>query len=136
MAHISEKEAYEAGLIDKPKKSKYMSKKTHCSDCEHLHDSAYEADYCSTLKLRQRQGEFVRFRTQVSFEVLPSFPSFTGKKIRAVNYVADFVVEHHNGIMEIVDAKGVQTELFKVKWKMLQFSLRDSRKADYIFTIA
>jgi len=135
MAHMTEKEAYQAGLIDKPKTSKYMSKKAKCSDGEHLHDSGHEANVCSELKLQQRAGDFVRFRVQVPFEIHPPFVSFTGRKIREIKYIADFVIEHHNGIVEIADAKGKATELFKVKWKLLQYSLKDSRKCDYIFTL-
>ena len=136
MAHLSEKEAYEAGLIPKPKGSKLKNVKTECSNGDHLHDSGHEADYCSQLKLRQRDGEFSRFDVQVKFEVQPGFISFTGKKIRAITYIADFVIDRGNGVLEIVDAKGKRTEVFNIKWKMLQFSLRNSRKADYIFTIA
>lgn len=38
-----------------------------------------------------------------------------GVKRRAITYVADFLVTYHDGREEVVDVKGVETDVFKIK---------------------
>lgn len=51
----------------------------------------------------------------------PSFQS-NGEHIRAVYYEADFEVTYANGIVHVVDVKGLATETAKLKRKMFLYA--------------
>ena len=55
---------------------------------------------------------------QVPFELVPKF-KYKGKTIRAMKYIADFVVTYTDGHKEIVDVKGFRTEAYGLKKKLL-----------------
>lgn len=54
------------------------------------------------------------------FELQPSF-KHNGKTIRAITYVADFTYYDKAGKYHIVDTKGVKTDVYLLKKKMMQF---------------
>lgn len=63
------------------------------------------------------------FELQPKFELLPKFRDEDGKVVRAVNYVADFLVR--DGENEyVVDAKGAPTETFKIKAKLFKYKYK------------
>lgn len=95
-------------------------------------DSKKEAAYYQQLKLLKQAGKIHNFCPQPSFELQPAFVDKDGTHIRAITYKADFIV-FHDGYTEIVDVKGIQTEVFKMKWKILKFKCREK---GYKFTIA
>lgn len=140
---ISEKRAYELGLIDKPLRSKFnVSKNKENRTCHsgHVHASEKECMHCDTLRLMLRNGEIGGYEVEVKFELQPGFyPSEHSNKVAPIFYRADFVV-YHNGILhgdgthEIIDVKGMETAVFKLKWKMLMYNLRGSRR-EYVLTI-
>jgi hypothetical protein len=72
-------------------------------------DSKKEAAYYRTLKLRQAAGEVVTFLRQTPFH-LPG----------GVRYVCDFQVFLADGSVEFVDTKGMLTESFKAKKRMVE----------------
>lgn len=72
-------------------------------------DSKKEARYYDELVLRQRAGEVAFFLMQVPFH-LPG----------NVRYVVDFQVFLSDGTIEFVDVKGMQTEMFKTKKKLVE----------------
>ncbi len=72
-------------------------------------DSKREAAYYRQLKLRVLAGEVVTFLRQVPFH-LPG----------GVRYVCDFMVFTADGDVLFVDTKGVQTESFKAKKRMVE----------------
>jgi predicted metalloprotease len=44
-----------------------------------------------------------------------------GKTLKGIcAYYADFLVEHLDGSQEIIEAKGVCTQIFVLKWKLMQ----------------
>ena len=57
-----------------------------------------------------------RIELQTAFEVFPAYIRFDGKKIRAIRYLADFVID---GVC-VIDTKGVETDVFKMKKKMFE----------------
>lgn len=138
IVHFSAREAYNRGFIPKGEMDgKFFNQKVQCGD--HGHDSIKEQNYCAELILRKRAGEIIGFEPQVTFELQEAFRMDNGERIQAIKYIADFVVEHENGIREIVDVKAdnkFQTDVFKMKWKMLKKKLKDSRQYDYLFTLA
>jgi hypothetical protein len=72
-------------------------------------DSKKEAAYYAQLKLRQRSGEVVTFLRQVPF-FLPG----------GVKYVCDFQEFRADGTVHFIDTKGVLTQSFKAKKRMVE----------------
>lgn len=99
-------------------KSKYHNKKITFRGI--TFDSKKEFEYYLFLYDRQRKGGIKDLRLQVPFELQPAF-EFGGKKIRAIKYIADFTYVDKAGRLHIVDTKGVRTEVYKIKKKMMQY---------------
>lgn len=85
-------------------------------------DSKKEANRYRELKLLERIGEITDLQLQVRYELLPKY-EINGKKIRAINYVADFVYKEH-GAEIIEDVKGVRTDVYKIKKKMFEYKYK------------
>lgn len=83
-------------------------------------DSQLECDYYCQLKMLRMKGEVKDFDLQVPFLLQPSFKR-DGKTIRAIRYIADFVVTLADGTKEVVDTKGYPTPEYKLKRKMLLY---------------
>lgn len=83
-------------------------------------DSKKEGVYYLKLKTMEELGIIKDLKLQVKFELQPSF-KFNGKTIRAINYIADFTYYDENNKLHIVDTKGVRTEVYKIKKKMMQY---------------
>lgn len=98
-------------------RNKYGAKKTTVDG--RTYDSKAEASAAVTLDLRKRRGEILTLEYQPRFELIPS-PN-------RVTYVGDFRVVWANGIEEIIDIKGVETEVFKIKAKMFRYFYPDKR---------
>jgi hypothetical protein len=75
-------------------------------------DSKKEAKRWLVLQMLNQSGEIKNLQRQVS---IPLFAA--GKKI--CTYRADYKYER-NGQTVIEDAKGYQTDVFKIKWKWAQ----------------
>jgi len=116
MTRISEKKAVEMGIIPKPAKSKYRSRKTVVDGI--TFDSKREADYYLELKLRKKAGDILDFELQPLFVLLEGCKR-NGKSIRPITYRADFRIIHKDFAVEIVDVKGMKTEVYRIKKKML-----------------
>lgn len=95
--------------------SKYRNRKTELDGM--LFDSRHEATRWIELKYMERAGLITDLRRQVSFELIPAVRS--GRKViqRAITYVADFVYTQ-SGTQVIEDAKGVKTDVYKIKKKL------------------
>lgn len=97
--------------------SKYNNKKVKIDG--HVFDSKAEADYYSGLKVRQAAGEVISFELQPLFTLQPAFIK-NGKKYQGITYSADFMVYLPNGDIEVIDIKGMETEVFKIKRKLFE----------------
>lgn len=105
---LTEEEARRLGILPpQKKKSKYGSKKV-CVDGIYF-DSQFEADFYMELKMLQRVGEIDGFCRQGRFIIT------AGE--RATEYVCDFVVFYPDKTYEIIDTKGYETEVFRLKKK-------------------
>ena len=96
------------------KPSKYHNQKTKTIDGIE-HDSKKEALRWMELQMLQRAGEISDLRRQVTFELIP-------KQVgeRACNYIADFVyVDNKTNRTVVEDAKGVRTDVYKIKKKLM-----------------
>ena len=102
--------------------NKYGNQKTQYKGISF--DSKKECNFYIYLEQLEAQGEISELQRQVRFELQPSF-EYKGKRIRAITYVADFTFYDKEGKYHIVDTKGVKTEAYKLKKKMMQFRGRD-----------
>ncbi|MEK4029324.1 DUF1064 domain-containing protein [Pseudobacillus sp. FSL P4-0506] len=82
-------------------------------------DSKAEAKYYEHLKRLQTNDQILFFRTQPRYLLQEAFTK-NGIMHRKIEYVADFEVHRKNGSIEVVDIKGVETEVFKVKRKLFE----------------
>jgi len=101
----------------KIKKNKYGNKK--CVYRGMIFASKKELGYYLALKDLEKQGKITDLKRQVEFELQPSF-TFNGKKIRAIKYIADFTYIE-NDKLHIVDTKGVRTDVYELKKKMMMY---------------
>lgn len=103
-------EQYQEYLGKPKKKSKYNAKKTVVDGI--TFDSKKEAEYYIGLKALVRAGEIKGFARQCKFVVTEG-----DEETKATEYLADFIVIHNDDKAEIIDTKGVQTAVFKLKMK-------------------
>ncbi|AHV96141.1 DUF1064 domain-containing protein [Paenibacillus sabinae] len=98
-------------------KHKYGAVKTVVGDI--VFDSKKEARRYKELMLMKRAGIVTDVQLQPVYELVPKFThKATGEKIRAVTYKGDFLVTYADGRQEIEDAKGMKTEVYKLKRKL------------------
>ena len=101
-------------------KNKYHNRKTKGFD------SAKEWRRNQELEALQRAGEISELNRQVPFVLMPSF-AIADKKtksglrtVREIRYIADFTYRLKDGTRIIEDVKGMQTDVFKIKRKLLE----------------
>lgn len=82
-------------------------------------DSQREAIRWQELRLMERAGMISGLTRQVPFELIPNVKTRTGKTVRGVKYVADFVYRDQHGRQVVEDAKGMKTEIYKIKAKLM-----------------
>ena len=110
-------ETYEKFIEQAIKQNKYKNKKVVYNGIKF--DSKKEGAYYLKLKLLEEKGIISDLKLQVKFELQPKF-QFGNKTIRAINYIADFTYIQDNKL-HIVDTKGVRTDVYKLKKKMMEY---------------
>lgn len=101
-------------LLYKAKKNKYHAEKSGGYASRKEHRRANE------LKLLQRAGIIKHLREQVTYELIPTQRDINGKVIeRACSYVADFVYTDKDGNLIVEDTKGMRTEVYRIKRKLM-----------------
>ena len=84
--------------------------------------SKSEGRYYQHLLGLMESGVVESFEMQKPYTLLDKFPHpKTGKTIRAIKYVPDFEVIYSDGRVEVVDVKGMQTDVFRMKCKLFMF---------------
>ena len=104
-----------------PKPSKYGNHKVEWGGMKF--DSKWELERWLQLVAMETAGEIRALRRQVPHVLQPSFVHL-GEKIRAIRYFPDFQYFQDDGTTNwliIEDAKGHQTDVFRLKWKLLQY---------------
>lgn len=99
------------------KRSKFGNKRTKTT-LGKTYDSKGEAAYAANLEARRLAGEILSWERQVRIELRVS-----GKKI--CTYVMDFAVTVDANILELHEYKGYATDVWKLKWKLLEATLPD-----------
>ena len=92
-------------------------------------DSTLEANYYEYLKLLKQQKKIK------SFSLQPVFTLFERSKelsLRAMTYVADFLIEYPDGRTEVIDTKWMATEASKLKRKLYMFIYKNDPPLKWI----
>lgn len=114
METITAKDFLSLGKQSK-RNSKYNNQKINLDG--YVFDSKLEADYYVELKLLKKAGEINFFRIQPQYLLQHAFEK-DGKKYREITYIADFEIHHLDGSIEVVDTKGILTDVFRIKEKL------------------
>lgn len=111
MVNLTEKEAQKLGI--QRGRSKYNARATVVDGIRF--DSKAEADYYIGLKQSVRSGLISGFCRQARFICIEGKDGEKGTE-----YLADFIIFYPDGSYRIVDVKGVETDVFKLKMKCLK----------------
>lgn len=112
----------------KKTKNKYNARK--CSLGDQVFDSQKERARYKELCLMERAGVIKDLKRQVKYELIPAQYSKKHKTKKgtpkcvekAVTYVADFVYwDKELGCLVVEDVKGMRTEVYKIKRKLMRW---------------
>lgn len=87
-------------------------------------DSKKEALRWDELKHLERIGVIKNLQRQVPYVLQDAYTTRDGRRIRKIEYIADFVYEQA-GETVVEDSKGVQTDVFKIKRKLFEYKYPD-----------
>lgn len=74
------------------------------------------------LKLLVKAKEIKDLELQKKFELQPAYTNANGKRIRAINYLADFYYyDNKLGCYVVEDVKGFRTKEYLLKKKMFEY---------------
>lgn len=118
----------------------YGGGKLTCSNCGHVigatfnkygakkstyngynYDSKFESQIAQDLDLRLKAGDIAGVEKQVKIDLRAYGAHIT-------NYFIDFLVTHNDGHLEYIEVKGYETDVWKMKWKMLEAKLAEEDK--------
>lgn len=101
-------------VLAKSRNNKYHARKSGGYDSRKEHRRANE------LRLLQRAGVISGLREQVRYELIPAQRGPDGRVVeRACHYVADFVYTDQHGNTVVEDVKGVRTDVYRIKRKLM-----------------
>lgn len=100
-------------------RSKYNNKKIEVDGI--TFDSRREANRYKELKLLEQSGEISNIERQKRFELIPKQKDANGRTVRACCYVADFVYTDKEGRQIVEDVKGMRTDVYKIKKKLMLY---------------
>ena len=101
-------------LIGVTTTNKYGSKHTEYAGVKY--HSRFEADCAAILDTRLKAKDIKEVRRQVKIPLEAYGHHIT-------NYFIDFVVVHNDNHLEYIEAKGMETDAWKLKFKMLEAKL-------------
>jgi len=99
-------------------RSKYGNRKTYYNG--KWYPSIAEASRAKELNLLQRVGEITDLREQVYFELVPKQKD-DEEVLEPVGYKADFVYLDKDGKRHVEDVKGVRTQVYNIKKKLMRW---------------
>lgn len=100
--------------------TKYHSRKVTVNGA--TFDSHREARRYRELSLLQRAGEISDLHTQVRYTLIPAQKKPSGGTERAVTYTADFVYRDKAGNEIVEDVKGVRTQQYIIRRKLMLYT--------------
>lgn len=119
------KQAAELDLSQKAisaRNGKYNAVKTQIDGI--IFDSKKEAEYYKNLLLLKQAGEVVDIKLQPEFELQEGYVK-DGIKIHPIKYIADFLVVHKDGHIDIIDTKGYRKDkVYLLKKKLFHYKFK------------
>lgn len=101
-------------MAESKRRSKYNNTRVRYKD--RWFDSIYEMNAAKSLeamrRAKQERDRVVAIEYQVKFPIVVN-------KAKICDYVADFVVEFADGRIDVIDAKGMRTAVYRLKQKMM-----------------
>ena len=94
--------------------NKYGAKKITDPATGFVFDSKAEFIRWCELRIMERAGKISDLQRQVKYELIPK-----QKGERACTYLADFVYKDPNGDTVVEDTKGVRTDAYRIKRKLM-----------------
>lgn len=91
-----------------------------------IYDSKFEGEYSLYLDSLVKKGEITSYDRQVKISL-----DVNGYHI--CNYFIDYVAYHKDGITEYIECKGIQMDVWKIKWRLFESLYGD--KADVKITL-
>jgi len=95
----------------KERQNKYNNKSSVYNDI--AYHSKKEAAYAQELDLRIKAKDIKSWTRQHRIDI-----KVNGYHI--CNYYIDFVITHNDGLLEYIEVKGFQTDLWRLKWKLVE----------------
>lgn len=83
-------------------------------------DSILEARRYTVLKSRLEAGTISDLRLQPHYTIMEGYKDLSGTYIRPVQYIADFSYINADGKRIVEDTKGVRTEAYAIKRKLVR----------------
>ena len=83
-------------------------------------DSINESRFYLVCLDKLNKKEIRAFELQKKFTLIPSYKK-DGKTIRETCYIADFVLLMADNSVRVIDIKGIETDVFKIKHKLFEF---------------
>ena len=111
--------------------NKYKAQKTTYDGIKF--DSILESVIYRELKRMLNVGTIQSLELQVPYILLDKFTNCVGRKIQAIKYRADFLVQKHDQDY-VIDSKGCITSIFKLKMKM--FEQRYNKQLHIVKTVS
>lgn len=99
------------------RRTKYRAVKTVVDNIKF--DSKKESVRYLELKALEASGEIKSLSLQVPFVLLGKEKGLDGKTLREMKYIADFVYLDKNGKMHVEDVKGMKTDVYKIKKRLM-----------------
>lgn len=96
------------------KMNKYGAKKIKDPATGFVFDSKAEFIRWCELRIMERAGKISDLQRQVKYELIPK-----QKGERACTYLADFVYKDSDGNTVVEDTKGVRTDAYRIKRKLM-----------------
>jgi len=117
----------------------YKYSRLECTNCGHVigkamnkygakkqeykgttYHSKFEANVAEELDMRIAAGELSRVERQVKI-------SLDAYGHHITNYFMDFVLYYTNGDVEFLECKGIETDTWKLKWKMFEAKMKQEQ---------
>ena len=89
--------------------NKYGAKKTVYNGI--TYHSKFEAEYAQKLDWRLKAGDIGYWKRQIKIPL-----DVNGEHI--CNYFIDFLIVYNNAALELIECKGAETPVWKLKWKL------------------
>lgn len=109
---------------------KYRWNKFNNRNCEYngyIYDSRLEADYAQELDLRLKAKEIIKWERQFKVSI-----DINGYHV--CNYFVDFKIYENDGSFTLIECKGIETETWRLKRKLLEAVFLEENK-DYNYEV-